>query len=42
MLLYQPSERSKTGGYSVFIYVCVCVRPSVRTQYLDANILKTV
>jgi len=28
--LYPPSERSKTGGYTVFTFVCLCV--SVRTQ----------
>jgi len=28
--LYPPSERSETGVYIVFTYVCVCVCPSVR------------
>ena len=40
LYLYPPSERSETGGYTVFTCVCVCVRPSVRTQYLDSNISK--
>jgi len=25
LLLYPPSERSETGGYTVFTFVCVCV-----------------
>ena len=29
-LLYPPSERSETGGYTVFTYVCLCVCLSVR------------
>ena len=43
-LLYPPSERSERGIYcdaccrSVVLSFC----PSVRTQYLDANISKTV
>ena len=24
-LLYAPSERSETGGYTVFTFVCLCV-----------------
>jgi len=41
--LYPPSERSETGGYTVFtscVSVSVSVRPSVST-HLDANISKT-
>jgi len=30
--LYLPSERSETGGYVVFTYVCLSVCVSVRTQ----------
>jgi len=35
-LLYPPSERSERGIY------CDALIPSVNTQYLDANISKTV
>ena len=36
-LLYPPSERSKTGGYAVFTFVCL----SVRTQSMKYNRLCT-
>ena len=39
--LYPPSERSETGGYTVLLGF-PSVLPSARTQYSDANILKTV
>ena len=41
-LLYPPSERSETGGYTVLL-AFPSVRPSLCTHsYLDANISKTV
>jgi len=38
-LLYLPSERSGLARHHVILF---SARPSVRTQYLDANILKMV
>ena len=40
-LLYLPSERSETDRYTVLL-AFPSARPSVRTQYLDANISKTM
>jgi len=31
-LLYPPSERSETGAYTVFSFVCLSLCVSVRTQ----------
>jgi len=38
-LLCPPSERSETGGHTVFTFVRVSIREH---SYLDANIPKTV
>jgi len=41
--LYPPSERSELARYHVMLFsVRPSFRPSVRTQYLDANMSKTV
>ena len=39
-IIYPPSERSELARYHVILFPSF--RPSVRTQYLDANISKTV
>jgi len=37
-LLYLPSERSETGRYTVFTFVCLCVcEHSVQTLYSDGS-----
>jgi len=43
VLLYPPSERSELARYHVMLFSFrPSIRPSVNTQYLDANISKTV
>ena len=42
VLLYPPSEQSELARYYVMLLFRPSVRLSVSTQYLDANISKTV